>query len=145
MSIFIAYRYRLAIGISAIGQMISRSAFDRDTRLVDAFAAFPASHLCAIVEVRTAMIHIIGFALLCKNVFICQTLGIARFIFDARCSALIARRSFVTLFDRFPISRNTLIKHVVVAIPSVVGANRRRARFIASHGDEHRCNHRQPI
>ena len=61
----------------------------------------------------------------------------------------IARHAIAACFNRFPMVRDAFKKHVVVAIPSAIGACRRIvlscARLIASDGDERDCHERQPV
>ena len=61
----------------------------------------------------------------------------------------IARHAIAACFNRFPMVGDAFKKHVVVAIPSAIGACRRIvlscARLIASDGDERDCHERQPV
>ena len=101
------------------------------------------------------MVYVVGLATSCKKVFGGWASGIGVRGLDARRSLFVARRAIATNFEHFPSSRNALRKHVVVAIPSAIGALCRigqirriifrRVRFIASDGDEHDCHERQPV
>ena len=150
-----ANRFLISVFIEATGNVVARCAIIGKTRFVNAVPALPSRDLGTIVCVRATVIHIVGLALICKDV-------LARLAFDfwwgkedTIADVGIARRIRIARLFENPIARFAFRKHIVVAFPSAVGAWRRvrriqglvfwRDRVGAASGEECRRSERDPI
>ena len=118
-----ANRFLYSVFIEATGNVVARCAIIGKTRFVNAAPALPSRDLGTIVCVRATVIHIVGLALICKDV-------LARLAFDfwwgkedTIADVGIARRIRIARLFENPIARFTFRKCVFVAFPSSISAS----------------------
>ena len=119
-----ANRFLISVFVEATGNVVARCAIIGKTRFVNAVPALPSRDLGTIVCVRATVIHIVGLALICKDV-------LARLAFDfwwgkedTFTHLFIAYRIHTARLFENPIARFAFRKHIVVAFPNAFGASR---------------------
>ena len=117
-----ANRFLFSVFVETTGNVVARCAIIGKTRFVNAAPAHPSCDLGTIVCMRATVIHIVGFALICKEV-------LAQLAFDFRwgkedtfAHLFIARRIHTARLFENPIARFAFRKCVFVAFPSTIGA-----------------------
>ena len=118
-----ANRFLISVFIEATGNVVARCASIGKTRFVNAVPALPSRDLGTIVCVRATVIHIVGLALICKDV-------LARLAFDfwwgkddTIADVGIARRIRIAHLFENPFAPFAFRKCVFVAFPSTIGAS----------------------
>ena len=119
-----ANRFLYSVFIEATGNVVARCAIIGKTRFVNAVPALPSRDLGTIVCVRATVIHIVGLALICKDV-------LARLAFDfwwgkddTIADVGIARRIRIAHLFENPFAPFAFRKCVFVAFPNAFGASR---------------------
>ena len=119
-----ANRFLISVFIEATGNVVARCASIGKTRFVNAAPALPSRDLGTIVCVRATVIHIVGLALICKDV-------LARLAFDfwwgkddTIADVGIARRIRIAHLFENPFAPFAFRKCVFVAFPNAFGASR---------------------
>ena len=119
-----ANRFLYSVFIEATGNVVARCAIIGKTRFVNAVPALPSRDLGTIVCVRATVIHIVGLALICKDV-------LARLAFDfwwgkddTIADVGIARRICIAHLFENPFAPFAFRKCVFVAFPNAFGASR---------------------
>ena len=118
-----ANRFLISVFIEATGNVVARCASIGKTRFVNAAPALPSRDLGTIVCVRATVIHIVGLALICKDV-------LARLAFDfwwgkddTIADVGIARRICIAYLFENPFAPFAFRKCVFVAFPSSISAS----------------------
>ena len=150
-----ANRFLYSVFIEATGNVVARCAIIGKTRFVNAVPALPSRDLGTIVCVRATVIHIVGLALICKEMLVWLAFDFWWGKEDTFTHLFIAYRIHTARLFENPIARFAFRKHIVVAFPSSVGAWRRvrriqglvfwRDRVGAASGEECRRSERDPI
>ena len=119
-----ANRFLISVFVEATGNVVARCASIGKTRFVNAAPALPSRDLGTIVCVRATVIHIVGLALICKDV-------LARLAFDfwwgkedTIADVGIARRIRIAHLFENPFAPFAFRKCVFVAFPNAFGASR---------------------
>lgn len=88
--------------VKVTGQMIACIACFRETGFVNAVTAFPPRQFGAVIGMRAAMVHVIGFAFVCKEMFCVLAFGVRVLSLIARSGFGIALGISFTCFNAFP-------------------------------------------
>ena len=130
MAVGCANRFLYSVFIEATGNVVARCAIIGKTRFVNAAPALPSRDLGTIVCMRATVIHIVGLALICKEM-------LARLAFDfwwgkedTIADVGIARRIRIAYLFENPFAPFAFRKCVIVAFPNALGA-RRSALWVA--------------
>ena len=117
-----ANRFLLSVFIEATGNVVARCASIGKTRFVNAAPALPSRDLGTIVCVRATVIHIVGLALICKEMLVWLAFDFWWGKEDTFTHLFIACRIHTARLFENPIARFAFRKSVFVAFPSSTGA-----------------------
>ena len=119
-----ANRFLISVFIEATGNVVARCASIGKTRFVNAVPALPSRDLGTIVCVRATVIHIVGLALICKEMLVWLAFDFWWGKEDTFTHLFIAYRIHTARLFENPIARFAFRKHIVVAFPNAFGASR---------------------
>ena len=117
-----ANRFLYSVFIEATGNVVARCAIIGKTRFVNAVPALPSRDLGTIVCVRATVIHIVGLALICKEMLVWLAFDFWWGKEDTFTHLFIAYRIHTARLFENPIARFAFRKCVFVAFPSSTGA-----------------------
>ena len=121
MGIFLTVRdFNVVVKVTC--QMVACITCFSETAFINAVTAFPSRQFGAVIGMRAAMVHVIGFAFVCKEMFCVFALGVRGLSLIARSGFGIALGISFACINDFPFARNAFGKCVVVTLPGVIGA-----------------------
>lgn len=118
-----ANRFLFSVFVEATGNVVARCAIIGKTRFVNAAPALPSRDLGTIVCMRATVIHIVEFALICKEVFVWLAFDFRWGKEDTIADVGIARRIRIAHLFENPIARFAFRKCVIVTFPNALGAS----------------------
>lgn len=124
-----ANRFLFSVFVEAIN-VVARCAIIGKARFVNAAPALPSRDLGTIVCVRATVIHIVGFALICKEMLVWLAFDFWWGKEDTFTHLFIAYRIHTARLFENPFAPFAFRKCVIVAFPNALGA-RRSALWVA--------------
>ena len=101
MGIFLTVRdFNVVVKVTC--KMVACIACFSETAFINAVTAFPPRQFGAVLGLRAAMVHVIGFAVVCKEMFCVLAFGVRVLSLIARSGFGIALGISFTCFNAFP-------------------------------------------